>query len=108
MDDVASFLGGGLMVEPLSIIGRGEISAALLEPETPPRSRSDESCRSAIHIDAMAFGMGNCCSQITIQAKDVEGSRFMCDHLAVMAPVMMVLTAATPILKVRIAETDCR
>jgi Glutamate-cysteine ligase len=68
----------------------------------------DESVRPAIHMDAMAFGMGNCCLQITFQAKDIEESRFMYDQLAVMAPIMMALTASTPILKGRLADTDCR
>jgi hypothetical protein len=67
-----------------------------------------DSIRAAIHMDAMAFGMGCCCLQITFQAKDVDESRFMYDQLAVMAPIMMALTAATPILKGRLADTDCR
>ena len=64
--------------------------------------------RPAIHMDAMAFGMGCCCLQITFQATDVEESRFLYDQLAVMAPIMMALTASTPILKGRLADTDCR
>jgi glutamate--cysteine ligase catalytic subunit len=59
-------------------------------------------------MDAMAFGMGCCCLQITFQAKDIEESRYMYDQLAVMAPIMMALTASTPFLKGRIADTDCR
>jgi hypothetical protein len=69
---------------------------------------SKENVRAAIHMDAMAFGMGCCCLQITFQARDVEESRFMYDQLAVMAPIMMALTASTPILKGRIADTDAR
>ena len=69
---------------------------------------SKESVRAAIHMDAMAFGMGCCCLQITFQARDVEESRFMYDQLAVLAPIMMALTASTPILKGRIADTDVR
>lgn len=64
--------------------------------------------RPAIHMDAMAFGMGCCCLQITFQATDVEESRFLYDQLAVMAPIMMALTASTPILRGRLADTDCR
>lgn len=64
--------------------------------------------RPCIHMDAMAFGMGCCCLQITFQAKDIEESRFMYDQLAVVAPIMMALTASTPILKGRLADTDCR
>ena len=43
--------------------------------------------RAAVHMDAMAFGMGCCCLQITFQAKDIDESRFIFDQLAVMAPM---------------------
>lgn len=87
----------------------GSLATAVMpEPSSYDSPRSDESCRPAIHMDAMAFGMGNCCLQITFQAKDIEESRFMYDQLAVLAPVMMALTASTPILKGRIADTDAR
>ena len=59
-------------------------------------------------MDAMAFGMGSCCLQITFQAKDVEESRFIYDQLALLTPIMMALTASTPLLRGRIADTDCR
>lgn len=83
-------------------------TAVSTESKTFDSRRSDENCRPAIHMDAMAFGMGNCCLQITFQAKDIEESRFIYDQLAVLAPVMMALTASTPILKGRIADTDAR
>lgn len=71
-------------------------------------TKSNSNIRPSIHMDAMAFGMGCCCLQITFQAKDVDESRFMYDQLAVVAPIMMALTASTPILKGRLADTDCR
>mmetsp|Transcript_13467 Transcript_13467/g.19270 ORF Transcript_13467/g.19270 Transcript_13467/m.19270 type:complete len:967 (+) Transcript_13467:80-2980(+) len=67
-----------------------------------------DNVKPSIHMDAMAFGMGCCCLQITFQAKDVDESRFIYDQLAVVAPIMMALTASTPILKGRLADTDCR
>jgi len=51
------------------------------------KNRSNESLRAAVHMDAMAFGMGCCCLQITFQAKDIDESRFIFDQLAVMAPM---------------------
>jgi glutamate--cysteine ligase catalytic subunit len=71
-------------------------------------NENSENVRPAIHMDAMAFGMGCCCLQITFQTKDVDESRYMYDQLAVVAPIMMALTASTPFLKGRIADTDCR
>jgi len=64
--------------------------------------------RPAIHMDAMAFGMGCCCLQITFQGTDMDESRFLFDQLAVMAPIMMALTASTPVLRGRLADTDAR
>jgi len=38
----------------------------------------------------------------------MDESRFLFDQLAVMAPIMMALTASTPVLRGRIADTDAR
>lgn len=61
-----------------------------------------------IEMDAMGYGMGCCCLQVTFQARDIDESRHLYDHLAVLAPVMLALTAATPVLKGRLADTDVR
>ncbi|CAI5730208.1 unnamed protein product [Peronospora destructor] len=61
-----------------------------------------------IHMDAMAFGMGMCCLQVTFQAKNVGESRHLYDHLGVLSPILLALTAATPVLKGRLADTDVR
>jgi len=61
-----------------------------------------------IQMDAMAYGMGCCCLQVTFQARDIDESRHLYDHLAVLAPVMLALTAATPVLHGRLADTDVR
>lgn len=99
----------------LASLFEGKVSVATLDQppaaedvETQPVEEQGENIRAAIHMDAMAFGMGCCCLQITFQAKDMDESRFMYDQLAVMAPIMMALTASTPILRGRIADTDAR
>jgi glutamate--cysteine ligase catalytic subunit len=61
-----------------------------------------------IEMDCMAFGMGMCCLQVTFQARDVTESRYMYDQLAVLAPIMLAMTAATPIFKGRLADIDAR
>jgi glutamate--cysteine ligase catalytic subunit len=58
--------------------------------------------------DCMAFGMGCCCLQVTFQSRDVAESRFMYDQLAGLAPIMLALTAATPIFKGRLMDSDVR
>ena len=37
--------------------------------------------------------------QVTFQGRDVDESRYMYDQLAVLAPIMLAMTAATPIFK---------
>ena len=61
-----------------------------------------------IHMDAMCFGMGMCCLQVTFQARDIDESRYMYDQLAVLAPIMLSITAASPIFKGRLANVDAR
>jgi len=61
-----------------------------------------------IHMDAMGFGMGMCCLQTTFQASKVTEARRVYDQLAVFAPIMMALTAATPFFRGRIADIDTR
>ncbi|KAI0877464.1 glutamate-cysteine ligase [Hypoxylon argillaceum] len=61
-----------------------------------------------IHMDAMAFGMGSCCLQITLQAKNITEGRTMYDQLSPLGPIMLALTAATPIYKGFLADTDVR
>lgn len=99
-------------VKDIASLLEGKLAVATQAFETPEatveESKSTENVRAAIHMDAMAFGMGCCCLQITFQGKDIDESRFMYDQLAVLSPIMMALTASTPFLKGRIADTDAR
>jgi glutamate--cysteine ligase catalytic subunit len=63
---------------------------------------------SQVQMDAMAFGMGCCCLQVTMQCADEAQSRYLHDQLAVMAPMLHALSAATPILKGQLVATDTR
>ena len=62
----------------------------------------------SIYMDAMAFGMGSCCLQITFQAKNITEGRRLYDQLSPLGPIMLALTAATPIYKGFLADTDVR
>lgn len=42
-----------------------------------------------VHMDAMAFGMGCCCLQVTFQARDLEESTYLYDQLAIVSPLMV-------------------
>ncbi|RUP43560.1 glutamate-cysteine ligase-domain-containing protein [Jimgerdemannia flammicorona] len=85
-----------------------------------------------IYLDAMAFGMGCCCLQITFQACNIEEARRLYDQLATLGPIMvgvvegwrmnvkggccgcwmeklcLALTAAAPIYRGYLADVDCR
>ena len=63
---------------------------------------------NSIYMDAMAFGMGSCCLQITFQAKNITEGRKLYDQLSPLGPIMLALTAATPIYKGFLADTDVR
>uniref|UniRef100_A0A7S3GJD9 Glutamate--cysteine ligase n=1 Tax=Palpitomonas bilix TaxID=652834 RepID=A0A7S3GJD9_9EUKA len=61
-----------------------------------------------IHCDSMAFGMGSSCLQITLETTHMCECRHLYDQLAVMAPIMMSLSAASPIVRGYLADTDLR
>ena len=44
-----------------------------------------------IHLDAMAFGGGCCCLQVTFQAADVDQARRVYDALIPVAPIMVCI-----------------
>ena len=70
--------------------------------------RNGASPDNFIHMDAMAFGMGSCCLQITFQAKNLTEGRQMYDQLSPLGPILLALTAATPVYKGFLADTDVR
>ncbi|GKZ27789.1 Zn finger-containing GTPase-Activating Protein for ARF [Aspergillus brasiliensis] len=61
-----------------------------------------------VYMDAMAFGMGSCCLQITFQAKNMTEGRKLYDQLSPLGPILLALTAATPIYKGFLVDTDVR
>ena len=61
-----------------------------------------------VYMDAMAFGMGSCCLQITFQAKNIREGRTLYDQLSPLGPILLSLTAATPIYKGFLVDTDVR
>ncbi|KAI9007113.1 glutamate-cysteine ligase-domain-containing protein [Gaertneriomyces semiglobifer] len=72
-------------------------------PEIIPDALPDH-----IYMDAMCFGMGCCCLQVTFQACSVEEARRLYDQLAVITPIMMALSAGAPIFRGYLADVDCR
>lgn len=54
------------------------------------------------------FGNGCACLQVTFQNADFQEALYLHDQLAPIAPLMLALTAAGPIFKGYLLETDCR
>ena len=61
-----------------------------------------------VYMDAMGFGMGLSCLQITFQACCLQEAETLYDQLAPLCPIMLALTAATPFERGYLTEVDCR
>jgi glutamate--cysteine ligase catalytic subunit len=76
-------------------------------------------------MDAMGFGMGCCCLQLTFQSCNIEEARRMYDALIPVGPIMvcvfrapihilayasiqLALTAASPVWRGYLSDIDCR
>ncbi|KAK7091679.1 glutamate--cysteine ligase catalytic subunit-like [Littorina saxatilis] len=61
-----------------------------------------------IYMDCMGFGMGCCCLQVTFQACNITEGRLLYDQLAPLCPIMLALSAASPIYRGYLADIDTR
>ncbi|WFD02329.1 glutamate--cysteine ligase [Malassezia obtusa] len=61
-----------------------------------------------IYMDAMGFGMGCCCLQVTMQAYSVNEARKLYDQLIPVTPLLLAASAASPIYRGYLADVDCR
>jgi len=73
-----------------------------------PQSIEEADALDHVYADAMPFGMGSSCLQVTMQASSIEESRRLYDQLAPLTPVLLALTAATPFLRGWICDDDVR
>ncbi|KAH9814845.1 glutamate-cysteine ligase-domain-containing protein [Melampsora americana] len=79
-----------------------------LNGHRPDISIPDDIPDDHIYLDAMGFGMGCCCLQLTFQAQSVSQARTLYDALVPIAPIMLALSAASPIYKGFLTDVDCR
>ncbi|CAF2410524.1 unnamed protein product [Rotaria sp. Silwood2] len=61
-----------------------------------------------VYLDAMGLGMGCCCLQVTFQAQSIDEARFLYDQLTPLTPIMLALSASSPIWRGYLADIDCR
>ena len=67
--------------------------AVFREDYSSMEDRDGESAGAAlpdhIYLDAMGFGMGNCCLQMTFQACNICEARILYDQLATLCPILV-------------------
>ncbi|KAH9951545.1 glutamate-cysteine ligase catalytic subunit [Amylocystis lapponica] len=73
-----------------------------------PEAKRGAALTDHIYMDAMGFGMGCSCLQLTFQSCNVTEARRLYDALVPIAPLMLALTAASPLWRGYIADVDCR
>ncbi|CAH1980041.1 unnamed protein product [Acanthoscelides obtectus] len=61
-----------------------------------------------VYMDAMGFGMGCCCLQLTFQACNISEARTLYDQLTPLCPIMLAFTAASPLHRGFVTDVDCR
>ncbi|KAB8224243.1 glutamate-cysteine ligase-domain-containing protein [Aspergillus novoparasiticus] len=81
-----------------------------------PRPFIDEDClaegasfgKDIVYLEGQAFGISCCALQTTVQAANEPDVRWLHDQLVVLGPTMLALTAASPIYKGYLVNTDSR
>ncbi len=84
------------------------LKALGVESGTLPDLLPGQALPDHIYMDAMAFGMGNSCLQITFQACSVEEARKLYDQLTPVTPIMLALSAAAPAWRGYLSDRDVR
>jgi len=72
---------------------RGEKMCILMpiykDEKTSMEPTSQEPCPGYIYMDALHFGMGSGCLQVTFGAKNIDEARYLTDQLAVLSSIMV-------------------
>ena len=72
------------------------------------RESIDAQMDDHIYMDAMGFGMGNSCLQVTFQASSILEAKHLYDQLIPLTPIMLAISAASPVFKGVLADVDTR
>lgn len=78
-----------------------------LFPEDPD-AKHGAALPDHIYLDAMGFGMGCCCLQVTFQAGSIAEACHIYDQLIPITPLMLALSASSPTYRGYLADVDCR
>ena len=61
-----------------------------------------------IYMHCMGFGMGCSCLQVTFQACNITEARLLYDQLSPLCPIMLALSAASPVYRGYLSDIDVR
>ncbi|CAG8119295.1 unnamed protein product [Penicillium salamii] len=71
-------------------------------------SPSGENIEDHLCLDEMDVGIGCCSLQVTVQAPNLTDARWLHDQTVPLAPIFLAMTAAVPIWKGYLTDTDVR
>lgn len=77
-------------------------------PKELPKFQDKNTSKGPIVLEGSIFGGGHCGLQATFQASDLNEARMLHDQLIPLGPIMLALTAATPIYKGYLSDVDAR
>lgn len=66
----------------------------IILPSPPPEAKNGAALIDHIYMDAMGFGMGCCCLQVTFQCCNIDQARRMYDSLIPIGPIMVCVSFA--------------
>ncbi|PIG88245.1 glutamate cysteine ligase [Aspergillus arachidicola] len=92
------------------------LHAPIYRDRNTPRPFIDEDClaegalfgKDNVYLEGQAFGVACCALQVTVQAANEPDARWLHDQLVILGPTMLALTAASPIYKGYLVNTDSR
>ena len=76
--------------------------------ETLSESSEDKAKPDFIYMDHDGFGMGCCCIQVTFQGESMQEACELYDQLTTIAPIVLCLSASSPIWRGYLSNIDCR
>lgn len=96
-----------------SIRERREEKVKILSPiykdvNTSYQVTEDEPYPGQIYMDAMHFGMGNSCLQITYETQNIDHARYLYDMFTPFTAIVSALSQCSPIFKGKLSAHDFR
>ncbi|XP_063416057.1 glutamate--cysteine ligase catalytic subunit-like [Mytilus trossulus] len=70
--------------------------------------KREQSYDNSIHMEGLIFGAGCCGLQTTFQMDNFEDARYLYDQLVNICPIMLALSAASPIQRGYLSDIDTR